>query len=364
MTLDQLCDQVRAANEARNPIYIRGGNSKAFYGESNQGTPLDVSSYEDILSYEPTELVITAKAGTRLSDIEAALAEKRQKLAFEPPRFSVHSTIGGVVAAGLSGPRRAASGAVKDFVLGASLIGHQATEMHFGGQVMKNVAGYDVSRLLCGSLGVLGVISQVSLKVLPLPTVELTVEAQCSQEESIKWLNSWGGQPLPIVSSAWESQVLRIRLAGASAAVEAAQKVLASSTTVRVLDSAQAAAYWQGIRDQQTSLFSHHATIRYSVPSTAPSFSPVDLMEWGGALRWQGFASNAEAFAALSNAQSLAKQRGGSAMLYRQIADQRSPVAQSKFAALDGVTLALHQRLKAEFDPNQIFNCARLHAQI
>jgi glycolate oxidase FAD binding subunit len=361
MSISELSEQIRYANEMQKPLRIRGGGSKDFYGLSLQGDVLNTSAYQGITSYEPTELVVTAKAGTLVSEIEEELAAKNQMLAFEPPRFNNQSTIGGVVAAGLSGPRRASVGAVRDFVLGASLLNHRGDELHFGGQVMKNVAGYDVSRLLCGSLGILGVISQVSLKVLPTVNGDATVQVTCSQEQALSWLNKWAGQPLPIVSSSWQSAnnsgVLHLRLAGAPAAVIAAQNTLKADAPIERMDDTQAFSFWAAIRDQTHTFFAANALVRYSVPSIATAF-PIPngshaLIEWGGSLRWLSFANVEEAKAHLTK--NLAASIGGSVSLYRQANGQ------SVFAPLDGASLKLHQRLKTEFDPNGIFNRGRLH---
>jgi glycolate oxidase FAD binding subunit len=361
MLISELSEQIRHANETHKPLRIRGGGSKDFYGMSLQGNVLNTSAYQGITSYEPTELVITARAGTLLSEIEEELAAKNQMLAFEPPRFNEHSTIGGVVAAGLSGPRRASVGAVRDFVLGASLLNHRGEELHFGGQVMKNVAGYDVSRLLCGSLGILGVISRVSLKVLPTVNGDTTVHVACSQEQALTWLNKWAGQPLPIVSSSWQSSghagVLHLRLAGAPAAVVAAQNTLKTDAPVERIDDTQAFSFWASIRDQTHAFFDAAALVRYSLPSIAtaigiPSGSNA-LIEWGGSLRWLSFSNADEAKAHV--AKNLAAAVGGSVSLYR------AANGQSVFAPIDAASLKIHQRLKTEFDPNGIFNRGRLH---
>jgi glycolate oxidase FAD binding subunit len=361
MLISELSEQICHANDNQKPLRIRGGGSKDFYGLALQGDVLNTSAYQGITSYEPTELVITAKAGTLLSEIEEELAAQNQMLAFEPPRFNARSTIGGVIAAGLSGPRRASVGAARDFVLGASLLNHRGDELHFGGQVMKNVAGYDVSRLLCGSLGVLGVISQVSLKVLPTVSGDATVHVACSQEQALIWLNKWAGKPLPIVSSSWQSSgssgVLHLRLAGAPAAVVAAQSTLKVEAPIERMDDTLAFSFWAAIRDQRHSFFAANALVRYSLPSISAALpipnGSTALIEWGGSLRWLSFANIDEAKAHVATSHAAAM--GGSVSLYRQA------LGQSIFAPLDAASLKIHQRLKAEFDPNGIFNRGRLH---
>jgi glycolate oxidase FAD binding subunit len=365
MLISELSDQIRHANDRHASLRIRGGGSKDFYGQALHGEVLDTSAYQGIVSYEPTELVITAKAGTLLSDIEEELAAKNQMLGFEPPRFNAQSTIGGVVAAGLSGPRRASVGAARDFILGASLLNYRGDELHFGGQVMKNVAGYDVSRVLCGSLGVLGMISQVSLKVLPTVNGDATVQVECTQEQALSWLNKWAGKPLPIVSSAWvsstgASSLLYLRLAGAPAAVTAAQITIKADAPIQRMDDAQAFSFWSSVRDQNHSFFQAKALVRYSVPSIAVAM-PIpseaqSLIEWGGSLRWLGFASVEVAKEHVTKNANFSANQGGTVSLYRQTDGS------SIFAPLDPVSLKLHQRLKAEFDPNGLFNRGRLHA--
>jgi glycolate oxidase FAD binding subunit len=365
MSISELSDHIRHANDSHSSLRIRGGGSKDFYGQALHGDELNTSAYHGIISYEPTELVITAKAGTLLSEIEGELAANNQMLGFEPPRFGPHSTIGGVVAAGLSGPRRASVGAARDFILGVSLLNYRGNELHFGGQVMKNVAGYDVSRVLCGSLGVLGVISQVSLKVLPTVNGDATVQVECTQEQALTWLNQWAGKPLPIVSSVWQSTntstgagLLSLRLAGAPAAVSAAQVTLKAQATMQRMDDTQSFAFWASVRDQTHAFFQAKALVRYSVPSiasvtTIPSGAQA-LIEWGGSLRWLSFADIDLANAHVAKRST--QPEGGTVSLYRQAG------AHSVFAPLDAASLKLHQRLKTEFDPNGIFNRGRLHA--
>ena len=216
-TLTSFADAIRHASEARTPLRLRGGGSKDFYGQRLDGEVLDTRAYRGIVDYDPTELVITARCGTPLAEIESALADKGQLLAFEPPHFGDAATLGGCIAAGLSGPRRAAAGAVRDFVLGATLMNARGEVLRFGGRVMKNVAGYDVSRLLAGSLGTLGLIVDISLKVLPNPPAEATLSFEMEQATALRKLNEWAGKPLPISASAWRGGTLGVRLSGAAA---------------------------------------------------------------------------------------------------------------------------------------------------
>ena len=215
-------ERIREASAQGRALRIRGGGTKDFYGRPVAGEVLDTTAHAGVVSYEPSELVVTVRAGTRLADVEALLAGSGQMLAFEPPHFGAGGTVGGCVAAGLAGPRRATAGGVRDFVLGAKLIDGRGDVLKFGGEVMKNVAGYDVSRFLAGSLGTLGLIVELSLKVLPRPVAEATLRFALDEATALHRLNQWAGQPLPLSASAWQDGVLHLRLSGAGAAVDAA----------------------------------------------------------------------------------------------------------------------------------------------
>jgi glycolate oxidase FAD binding subunit len=342
-------ERIRDAAGRGAPLRLRGGGSKDFYGGALSGEVLDTRGYAGVASYEPTELVITARCGTRLEELDAALAANGQMLAFEPPSFGADATLGGCVAAGLSGPRRAAAGAVRDFVLGARLLDGRARELSFGGQVMKNVAGYDVSRLLAGSLGTLGLILEVSLKVLPRPAAELTLQLELPQDRALEALNRWSGQPLPISASAWHGGTLGLRLAGAPSALRAAAGKIGGEE----VEAGQAARFWSGIREQQDPFFAGDAPLwRLSLPSHARrvELPGEQLIEWGGALRWLRTQADA------AGVRSAAERAGGHATLFRA-ADK----AAGAFAPLSPVLLRLHRGLKAAFDPAGIFNPGRLH---
>jgi glycolate oxidase FAD binding subunit len=334
-----------AAASAEMPLCIRGGGSKDFYGETPRGEILDTRGHCGIVAYEPTELVITARCGTPLAEIEAALAVQDQFLPFEVPSFSGLATIGGAVAAGLSGPRRASVGALRDFVLGVTILSGVPRRLTFGGTVMKNVAGYDVSRLIAGSMGTLGLILEVSLKVLPRPVAEATLRVDLPQDKAIEMLNAWGGQPLPISASCWCDDVLTLRLSGAEAAVAAAKIKLGGEPV------AEAAAFWNDLSEQRHKFFAGTETLwRLSLPSIAP---PLDLpgaqlIEWGGSQRWW----HGEAGAARAAATSA----GGHAVLFRG-ADKSAGV----FQPLSAPLRQIHQRLKAAFDPRGVFNPGRLY---
>jgi glycolate oxidase FAD binding subunit len=342
-------DRIRAACAAGTPLRVRGGGTKDWYGQALQGEVLDTRACSGVIAYEPTELVITARCGTPLADIEALLAQHRQMLAFEPPRFGPESTIGGVVASALSGPRRASAGAVRDFVLGAVLMDGRGEVLRFGGQVMKNVAGYDVSRLLAGSLGTLGLMLEVSLKVLPKPLREASLRFEMSEIDALARLNEWGGQPLPISASCWHQGVLTLRLSGAAAAVEAAQRRLGG----QVLDDGDAC--WAALRDQSHPYFGGGALWRLSVPAHASAIvlRGEQLIEWGGAQRWLKVADDADAGAIRRSVAAA----GGHATLYRG-GDKQVGV----FHPLAPAVATIHERLKQSFDPAGIFNPGRMYA--
>lgn len=352
--LRALRDAVRAADADRLRLRLRGGGTKDFLGEPSGGEPLDLRPLSGIVAYEPTELVVTVRCGTPLADLEAALAEHRQYLPFEPPHFGQGATVGGMVAAGLSGPRRAAAGSVRDYMLGAVLMSAQAEPLHFGGQVMKNVAGYDVSRLLAGSMGILGPIVQVSLKVLPVPAAEATVLLPASLRDGLDLMNRWAGQPLPVSATAWHAGELGVRLSGARAAVDAAVRHFVDAHGAAPVAPSQAASVWTGLREHTDPFFDGEQPLwRLSVPSTAPPFEfpGRQLVEWGGALRW--FRTDAPP----ARVREAAVTVGGTATLFR--ARDRSA---GVFHPLAAPVLELHRRIKRELDPRGIFNPGRLVA--
>ena len=364
--LQGLIDRVQAARAAGTRLCIRGGGSKDFYGEAPCGEALDTRVLSGTSSYEPTELVVTTRCGTPLAELEALLATKGQCLPFEPPHFGAvgqsltpaerGATVGGMVAAGLAGPSRAALGSVRDYVLGATMLNGRGEVLTFGGQVMKNVAGYDVSRLLAGSLGTLGVILEVSLKVLPVPPATLTLRLELDQASALARLNAWGGQPLPLNASAWWDGTLLVRLSGAVAAVQAARARIGGE----VVEPNAAAPFWQGLRNHDDGFFAKArgavqggaALWRLSVPQTAaPLALPGELLiEWGGAQRWLCATLPAAAVRAA------AAQVGGHATLFAA-QDKTAGV----FAPLGAPLERIHRELKKSFDPSGVFNPGRLY---
>ncbi len=349
--LDAVIGKVRQAAERARPLRIRGGGSKDFYGQRLHGELLDVRPIAGVVDYEPSELVVTVRAGTRLRELQALLAERGQCLPFEPPQFGVGSTIGGAVAAGLSGPARASVGSLRDYVLGVQIVNGKGELLTFGGQVMKNVAGYDVSRLMAGSLGTLGVIVQVSLKVLPVPPAEATLLFDLSETSARQQLNRWGGQPLPLNASCWADGHLAVRLRGAQAAVAAAARSMGG----QALAPERAERQWPALRDQALPFFRlapGEALWRASVPDTAtPLNLGPTLVEWHGAQRWIK-ATPADA----THVREASARAGGHATLFRG-GDGSVPV----FTPLAPALAQIHARLKHEFDPAGIFGPGRLY---
>jgi len=370
--LQTLVTHVRDAAENRRPLRIRGGGSKDFYGQRIDPAAeiLDTRGLSGIVAHEPSELVVTVRGGTPLVELEAALAAHGQHLPFDPPHFGTPghdlATVGGMVAAGLNGPGRASAGAVRDYVLGTQVLNGRAELLTFGGQVMKNVAGYDISRAMAGAMGTLGVLVEVSLKVLPQAPAEATLCFEMDQPEALDALNRWGGQPLPLNASCWVSDqgrgLLYVRLRGAVAAVEAACARMGGQR----LDNATAAPDWVACREHTLPFFAHvpvpgDALWRVSLPQTAPALAlgghahDAQLVEWHGGQRWVW------APARLADAlRTAVRAAGGHVTLFRPAVETDRTVG--VFTPLSAPLAAIHRRLKAEFDPAGIFNPGRLYS--
>jgi glycolate oxidase FAD binding subunit len=351
--LQQFRERIASAHAARTPLRLRGGGSKDWYGQASEGEVFDTRAYHGIVDYEPSELVVTVRCGTPLAELEQTLAGQNQMLAFEPPHFGPGATVGGMVASGLSGPRRQGAGALRDFVLGVQVVDGRGELLRFGGQVMKNVAGYDVSRLMAGSLGTLGLVSQVSLKVLPRPVCETTLVFELGQQEALDKLNTWGGRALPVSSSAWQDGRLALRLSGANAAISAATRELGGETM------ADADRFWNDLREQRADFFAGADAAgtglwRLALPTTCPPLALPgrQLIEWGGGQRWLRSEDGLDAGAV----RAAAAERGGHATLFRG-GDKRLGV----FTPLQPALARVHQRLKDTFDPAGIFNPARMY---
>ncbi|MFM9914105.1 MAG: glycolate oxidase subunit GlcE [Methylophilaceae bacterium] len=338
-----LADTVARIQQAiadKQTLTIRGGGSKAFYGNASGGEVLSTQGLAGIVAYDPRELTLTARAGMTLQEIEMTLAANRQMLPFEPPHFGDGATLGGCVATGLSGPRRPYAGAVRDAVLGVELIDGRGQRLHFGGRVIKNVAGYDVSRLVVGSLGSLGVLTEVTVKLLPQPSCERTLSLEINEIEAIEIMNQWATRPLPLSATAWLAGRLLVRLSGAESAVNAAVEKLGGE------EIADGAVFWAALKEQTLPEFAMSPLWRLSVPSTTPPIAGTRCVEWGGAVRWVVDESNGP--------REHASAVGGHATLFRGI-------GYPAFAPLSAPMAALHQRIRQIFDPHGVFNAGRLY---
>lgn len=335
------------AVEKRTPVAVVGGQTKKFFGRVSTGTPLDVSRHRGVVNYEPTELVITARAGTPLTQIEQLLASQNQTLGFEPPHYGPTATLGGTIACGLSGPRRPYAGAARDFVLGTKIINGRAEILHFGGEVMKNVAGYDISRLMVGALGTLGLLLEISLKVLPQPQRESTLAFALAASEALARMSAWAGEPLPVSAACYAGGILYIRLSGSEAAVRSARATLGGDEIVNT-------ELWHDLREHQLGFFQGEIPLwRLSVPPAAPlpPLSGAWLLDWGGAQRWLKTAAPAQ------QVRDAAETVGGHATLFRG-GDRAGEV----FHPLATALAQLQRNLKRAFDPAGILNPGRITA--
>jgi glycolate oxidase FAD binding subunit len=342
--------RIKEAAARKTPLQLRGSGTKEGMGEIVQGEVFDTRAYAGVVAYEPSELVITVRCGTPLAEVEKTMHEAGQMLAFEAPYAKFGATIGGAFASGLSGPRRPYAGAVRDFVLGAEIIDGKGDYLRFGGQVMKNVAGFDVSRLQCGAWGTLGLVTQVSFKCLPLPKAQTTLRMEIPAAQFLSNCAKWASLPLPISAAAWSDGVARVRLSGAQAAVKSATEKLGGERA----DDDQ---WWADLRDQRLPFFtqpSADALWRLSVKATAPlEAQPAQLIDWSGAQRY------VRAPAAQSQAvRACAEANGGHATLI----SKDVPGVQC-FHPMQPALLAMHQRMKTTFDPYGIFNVGRLFAE-
>ncbi|WP_020396549.1 glycolate oxidase subunit GlcE [Thiolinea disciformis] len=347
----RLQEQVLAAYKLGKPLAIQGGNSKAWYGNEPQGEILSIAEHHGIINYEPTELVITARAGTRLSVIETLLAEHNQCLAFEPPHFGETATLGGTIACNFSGPARPYLGSARDFVLGCQILNGKGEILNFGGQVMKNVAGYDVSRLMAGALGTLGALLTISLHVLPKPEAELTLVKNVDAAGAIQQANAHARLPLPISASAYVDGLTYIRLSGTEGSVKQAAAYLGGEPL------ANGELFWHKLREQQLRFFQTDQNLwRLSLPADTPvlDLAGTTLYDWGGAQRW--LLSDSEA----TPIRDAVSQAGGHTTLFRaQPSIRRHNAA---FQPLSEAMLRYHRQLKQAFDPKGIFNPNRLYA--
>lgn len=342
--------QIEQAAATHTELEVCAGNSKRFYGRKVSAKVLNVSEHTGIVNYEPTELVITVRAGTPLKMIEDVLAKENQMLAFEPPGYGDSATVGGTIACNLSGPRRAFAGAARDFVLGCHIINGKAERLHFGGEVMKNVAGYDVSRLMCGAMGTLGVLLDVSIKVLPKPETEITLVHESKLTASLEKVHQLIGQSLPMSATCFDEKKLYLRLSGSEVAVQAARKLIGGELLHTNVN------FWQQLKEHKTDFFSHQTNLwRLSLASNSPllDIKGTTLYEWNGALRWLVTAEKEEII------REKVSRHGGHAICFRQYTH-----CKSVFHPLPNGLLTMHQQLKQAFDPDAMINPGRMYAGV
>lgn len=374
--IDFFREQILAAVKNETLLSIAGGGTKSWYGNSNSYDKLETCTYSGILEYQPEELVITACAGTPLKEIEAALTDKNQMLAFEPPHFGESATFGGAIAAGLAGPGRISAGNLRDFVLGSRILDGKGQDLSFGGKVMKNVAGYDVSRLLPGSMGTLSLLLEASVKVLPRAAATATLRCSISQARALQLSNEWAGQPLPLSASCWigPSQgsgdgELTIRLAGAAAAVKAAIPLMGAAVKFIELDPSTAHTFWNQLREQELPAFINldgdNTLYRLALPAACGTLNIENttgdlVLEWHGQQRWFVAPSDDATFTSIKT---LANANGGHATRFKQGSNvdpskQRFTLLneQAHSTALE----AVQARLRAAFDPAGVFSTSRL----
>jgi glycolate oxidase FAD binding subunit len=328
-------------------LRIVGGETKDFYGLCTEGEPLSTAAFSGVLRYEPTELVVTLRAGTPLRDLDALLRDHGQMLGCEPPRFGDRATVGGMVACGLAGPRRPYAGGVRDCVLGLRCLAGSGEILSFGGQVMKNVAGFDIARMMVGALGTLGLILEVSLKVAPRPRQEVTIRRELGLGAALELMCRWGREPLPLSATAYDGTALYTRLSGSEAAIAAARAHIGGEAL------GSAASFWEAVREQALPFFADDRPLwRISVP---PAALPIEtagecFIDWGGAQRWLKTDCPGE------QVRRAASSVGGYAVLFR---GERG--VEQVFPPLAPPLWKLHKRLKHAFDPKRIFNPDRMY---
>lgn len=348
---NELRTQVQEALRDRTALRIAGSGSKAFLGRPCDGEPLEVTGHRGVVNYEPAELVFTARSGTPLSEVEAILGERKQMLPFDPPHFGEAATLGGTIAAGLSGPRRPWTGAARDFVLGTRIINGRGQVLRLGGEVIKNVAGFDLSRLMVGAMGTLGVLLDISFKVLPQPRRELTLDLELSAAQAIDELARWGVQPVPLSGACHLDGHLYVRLSGAESAVEQARDHIGGE----MVQDAQR--FWSDLREHRLAFFAGDEPLwRVSVPPATPPMDALPgetLIDWGGALRWVRSGSTP------ASVREAAKRAGGHATLFRGGSAEHAP-----FQPLPGPLMQVHKQIKQSLDPDNIFNRGRLYAEL
>ena len=351
LSIETLEETVNQARKAGRPMAIEGGGTRRFYGREIVGEPLSLANYSGIVEYYPTELVITSRAGTAMSELSRILAENGQILGFEPPVFGAGSTLGGTIAMGMAGPGRPYRGSVQDFVLGMHILTGTGKVMHFGGQVIKNVAGFDISRLMVGALGCLGIILDISIKVIPQPQCEKTLSFEYSDgNEAVAAFNSLAGKPFPVTAAAWFDGIARVRLTGSSAGINSAVRKIGGAV------DEEGAEFWRSIRNHTHRFFRGNAILRrVNIKPSAPLYPGNNsvLIDWGGALRWYRGEKNNEVLNEFIYSQ------GG------YIEDFRSgDRSKEMFPVPDSAMMKIHRSLKQAFDPDRILNPGRMYVEL
>ena len=344
----EIANQVLDAYKNHRSLHIQTGGTKHFYGRKIEGQLLSLKNLNGIIEYEPSELFITAYSGTLLNEIEQTLDSQNQMLPFEPPHFGPQATFGGMIAAGLSGPRRISSGAVRDSILGVDLINGKGEVLQFGGKVMKNVAGYDVSRLMCGALGTLGILTSITLRLLPKPVSEKTIALSLNPKDAIKKMNFLANTAIPVSATFYDGNKLFIRLTGSLSTIETCINKIGGEQ----IDEHEK--FWENIKEHQHVFFKTDLPLwRISVP---PYTAPLDIsntyaMEWNGGLRW--YATDMSAKEIRNKIECV----GGHACLFR--GDKIEQI----FHPLTHTELSIHQKLKQAFDPANILNPGKMYAE-
>ena len=345
---DEIALKIQDAYHSKTALQIQAGNTKAFYGRNTQGELLSIANHTGIVEYEPTELYITARSGTRLHEIEKTITEQNQILPCEPPHFGDTATIGGMVASGLAGPRRVQAGSVRDCILGVEILNGEGQALRFGGRVMKNVAGYDVSRLMCGALGTLGVLMTVTVRLLPKSTSEQSIVFTMDTSTAIQKMNQWANTPMPITATFYDGSQLYVRLSGSTSAIDACTKKLGGE----LLDNSET--FWNSIKEHTHEFFNPETSLwRISLPPNTKDLKIIgkSAMEWNGALRWYSTDDDE------TTIRSEADQVGGHACLFK------GNTTEQVFHPLPDVSMRLHKQLKHVLDPAGILNPGKMFAQ-
>jgi len=351
----QLQSQITQAYQDRTPLQIVGGNTKAFYGNASHGEIISTTEHQGIVEYDPRELVITVRSGTTLKQVQQVLAEQGQMLGFEPPTFGGSATIGGTIACGFSGPRRPFAGSARDFVLGCKILTGKGEVIEFGGRVIKNVAGYDVSRLMVGALGTLGLLMEVSIKVVPMPESEITIVMPANVNEALDIMNARAGQPIPLSAASYDGETVILRFSSTENGIKAARDKISGDILHHGND------YWRQLNEQVHFFFADEyplwrlslapATLHLGVPGSW-------LFDWGGALRWL------KTDASIRDVRDAVAAEGGHATLFKNKEYWLQDDDQSVFHPLSPSLMKFHHKLRTAFDTHKILNRHRLYRDV